>query len=111
MESKLGRTCQNPEVEVTEAIGGDQDVGLDQEGQEANEGQCDQQDCGDRGDCSLHQDPMFGFSGYNSNRNKDCREECEEFFLLIGIVMPTAAAGNFPEAAADKGGSNHDGDE
>ena len=55
MESKLGRTCQNPEVEVTEAIGGDQDVGLDQDWQLANEGQSHQQDCGEGGDCSLHQ--------------------------------------------------------
>ena len=55
MESKLGRTCQNPEVEVTEAIGGDQDVGLDQDWQLANEGQSHQQDCVEGGDCSLHQ--------------------------------------------------------
>ena len=75
MESKLGRTCQNLEVEVTEAIGGDQDVGLDHDGQEANEGQCDQQDCGDGGDCSLHQGAMFGSSRYDSDGKKDCRKE------------------------------------
>ena len=103
MESKLGRTCQNLEVEVTEAIGGDQDVGLDHDGQEANEGQCDQQDCGDGGDCSLHQDAMGGFSGCQSDGKKDCRQERKN------LVMALATA----EAVAeeDKDRSKHDGDE
>ena len=58
MERKLGRTCQNPEVKVTEAIGGDQDVGLDHDGQLTYEGQSHQQDCGEGDDCSLHQGAM-----------------------------------------------------
>ena len=103
MESKLGRTCQNPEVEVTEAIGGDQDVGLDHDGQEANEGQCDQQDRGDGGDCSLHQVALDGISRYDSNWNKDCHQERKN------LVMALATA----EAVAeeDKDRSKHDGDE
>ena len=98
-------TCQNLEVEVTEAIGGDQDVGLDDDGQEANEGQCDQQDCRDGDDCSLHQDAMGGFSREESDGKKDCRQEREEIFPFNAFANAEA------ETAADKDGSKHDGDE
>ena len=100
MESKLGRTCQNLEVEVTEAIGGDQDVGLDHDGQEANEGQCDQQDRGDGGDCSLHQDAMDGYSGCPSDGKKDCRKERDEIFPKNINVNAAAVAAEAVAALA-----------
>ena len=42
-------------VEMAKSLGGDQGVGVDQEGQGAEHGEDDQEGGGDHRDCALHQ--------------------------------------------------------
>ena len=49
-------------VEMAESLGGDQGVGVDEDGQGPDQGEDDQEGGGDQGDCPLHQKAVGGAS-------------------------------------------------
>ena len=63
-------------VEMAEPLGGEQGVGVDDDGQDADQGEDDQEGGGDQGDSPLHQAAVGGEIGCQGYGNEDSYEEC-----------------------------------
>ena len=94
---------------MTEPIGGDQVIRLDQLGQHSDESQGQQQDCGEDGDSSLHQAPVGGLAGLNSNWGKDgCYQRLQRSVRIVRSVRSvTAKADAEDDADAEQNRDEH----
>ena len=85
MGGDYNSTCSSrwKKVEVPESIGGDEGVRVDDDGEEADDGECGEEDDGHDRDGSLHQAAVGGESRDKSYWGRYCEKECQQKIILL----------------------------
>ena len=72
---------------MAEPLGGNQGVRVDDDGQDADQGEDDEEGGGDQGDCALHQTAVGGVRRYEGDGSEESEDEGEQSSVPV-IVVP-----------------------